>query len=1166
MNTAIKNNRKTRFPKGKKILVSAVTGALGILMAPYTCATANSFADTPLRLQQKSITQSAYSVKPNVAIFVDDSLSMGYTLTHNKPSKDPKKLLYKCRKLRPGEKENKLPKYWDSHSGWIQDLTLEEAEAIKSKGGYGCNPYTRFDPAKDILITIINEYRDKMYFALRPLHSEKDGSDQQKWSNSFHETSDSSEFKSMLDNIEKLEGRGLTPTTRVFPVVARNLIMNKLKYRCQRSYIIFLSDGLAGKYRAASDKSFTTPNKDLDEFFDKRFSSNKERDDLLYKGGTGIRSKIVDRLAFYTETLANPMAHTDSKDPKIPGNPLGFGPYIYSKDYYNIKGDNITKGISNFKRTTDEAGKPWNSIDKNTQKPFYQIAETYTIGFALAQVDPDNPEDESKDERAFIYLSNGATPRGLHPRGNFFNANSKTEITEAFRTIFQNISSKEKASTINLTTNAPSMGISSTSTDDLGITAKIETGSWSSQICIHDLTNRNSDKNSDKNSDQNSEDTGQTINKNDCKVQPSFTNRKLLINNGKTTYLYSNLEPEQGLNNNSFKISANADKNKTEWLDGLLTWLSRAKEDKNINQDGFVLGYRQRPDSARNMGDIIDNTILTAGRSEYNKQKYLITSANDGMVYVFRAANDEKHPYDLKFNYMPMSIERDSIDGSDIVGHYYKDMLDEKYGQNSEHPHRYLLNGGIVVRETSDRKDKAGVNQIFMVSTMGQAGRGAFAINIGGQDIVTGNDIAADNIGSEGWYNNVSLFQTPSGANNKLGYTIGKPAIARIRVNRDTEASDTTITDHLRQTAIISNGYNSKDSNDESALYIYDALGVDVGIDSYQQTGDQKGTLIKKIIASKDGGGLSSPTAVDINSDGITDLAYAGDYKGNLYRFDFRSPDPDKWTVKKIFSANAPITVAPAVYRAAENAKNKLVIVFGTGSDIYQSDRDSLQQQTMYGIYDDYTEQKNVLIDKASLVQQTMEDGDGDGDDYRYLTNNTFSPEKNNGWYFNLYKDGERVTESVQKLLTTGIVMTRSYSIERNGELNDPCEESSMTEKTKVVSRLTQFNALTGAALTQNEAHIVVNSDQPLASSSKMANSIGVLVSNTNSGYVDALDAGNSGKELDPQHPIPPSKCFRKKPFGMNDKGEKFEIEGAVMCPISFNRLSWREIKTSYLS
>ena len=1145
MNTAIKNNRKTRFPKGKKILVSAVTGALGILMAPDTYATANSFADTPLRLQEKSITQEAYSVKPNVLLFIDDSGSMHYRLRNPDPSK--KKYLYKCLyKLGPREA---FTDTWEAQKGkdgkgWTSDLTYEEYRE-KVKQGYLCNKYRRIDPAKEILYDIVTDYHNDMYFAIHRLNnfstSPKD------WENYFHDTENPKEYAAMLKYIAKLPTGGGTPSTRQFPVIARNLVMNQLKYRCQKSYIVFLSDGLTNDQYSISDKSFNEPNKDLDEFFDKSFSTQNERKTFFEHA-----DHLTERLGFYSKTLANPAAHTDPKDPNTP---LGFGPYIYSENYYNGTGKGaagITKNISAKLRTTDEAGKPWNSIDSLTQKPFFQTAQTYTIGFALAQ---EGDEDDGKDpdanpDKAYQYLRLGAVPPAHYPNGNFFNADSRQQIRDAFKTIFDQIKSEVKATAVNVTTNAPSIGVSSTSTNDIGITARIETGNWSSQLCIHDLTNKNS------------KDKGQTIDKNDCKVQPSFANRQLLINDGNTTYLYSNLTPDQGLDNNSFEISTNADKNKREWLDGLLTWLSRAKEDKDIKQDGFVLDYRERPDSARNMGDIIDNTIVTAGGIEFNKQKYLITSANDGMVYVFRAADDPNHPYDLKFNYMPMSIERDSIDGSDIVGHYYKDMLDEKYGQNSEHPHRYLLNGGIVVRETSDRKDKAGVNQIFMVSTMGQAGRGAFAINIGGQDIVTGNDIAADNIGSEGWYNNVSLFQTPSGANNKLGYTIGKPAIARIRVNRDTEASDTTITDHLRQTAIISNGYNSKDSNDESALYIYDALGVDVGIDSYQQTGDQKGTLIKKIIASKDGGGLSSPTAVDINSDGITDLAYAGDYKGNLYRFDFRSPDPDKWTVKKIFSANAPITVAPAVYRAAENAKNKLVIVFGTGSDIYQSDRDSLQQQTMYGIYDNYNEQTNMLINKSSLVQQVMTYKD----DYSYLTNKPFSSEKDKGWYFNLNKDGERVTESVQKLITTGIVMTRSYSVSQNGKLNDPCEDSTMVEKTNLVSRLTQFNALTGGALTENDAHIVVNSDFSLANSSKMDEAIGMMVSNTNDGFVDALDAGGSGKEEDPKKRRQPNNCFRKKPFGMNDKGEIFEIQGVVMCPVSINRLSWREIKTGYLS
>lgn len=1159
MNTAIKNNRKTRFPKGKKILVSAVTGALGILMAPDTYATANSFADTPLRLQEKSITQEAYSVKPNVLLFIDDSGSMHYRLRNPDPSKT--KYLYKCLyKLGPREA---FTDTWEAQKGkdgkgWTSDLTYEEYRE-KVKQGYLCNKYRRIDPAKEILYDIVTDYHNDMYFAIHRLNnfstSPKD------WENYFHDTENPKEYAAMLKYIAKLPTGGGTPSTRQFPVIARNLVMNQLKYRCQKSYIVFLSDGLTNDQYSISDKSFNEPNKDLDEFFDKSFSTQNERKTFFEHA-----DHLTERLGFYSKTLANPAAHTDPKDPNTP---LGFGPYIYSENYYNGTGkgaSGITKNISAKLRTTDEAGKPWNSIDSLTQKPFFQTAQTYTIGFALAQ---EGDEDDGKDpdanpDKAYQYLRLGAVPPAHYPNGNFFNADSRQQIRDAFKTIFDQIKSEVKATAVNVTTNAPSIGVSSTSTNDIGITARIETGNWSSQLCIHDLTNKNS------------KDKGQTIDKNDCKVQPSFANRQLLINDGNTTYLYSNLTPDQGLDNNSFEISTNADKNKREWLDGLLTWLSRAKEDKDIKQDGFVLDYRERPDSARNMGDIIDNTIVTAGGIEFNKQKYLITSANDGMVYVFRAADDPNHPYDLKFNYMPMSIERDSYDGSDIVGHYYKDLLNKDYGKNSLHPHRYLLNGGIVVRETADRDDVKAGNQIFMVSTMGQAGRGAFAINIGGQDIVSGNNIAAENIGSGSWYKGVSLFQTPSGEDNLFGYTIGTPAIARIRVNRDTNASDTTYTDHIRETALISNGYNysgaatsSEGSDDESALYIYDALGVDVGTKSFQKTGDPKGTLIRKLVAAKEGesdggGGLSSPTGVDINNDGVTDLAYAADYKGNVYRFDFRSPDPAKWTVNKIFSANAPITSAPAVFLAPENkqdplAKNKVVVVFGTGSDIYQSDRDSLEQQTIYGIYDNYNEHTATLINKNSLLQQVMTYSDT----YSYLSNKPFSSARYKGWYFNLNTDGERVTESIQKLVTTGTVMTRTYSVNKDGQLNDPCQTSSQIEKTKLVSHFTQFNALTGGALTENDAHIMIDADNPLANSIKMDDAVGLLITNPN-GY-DNLNSGASGKEKKLGE-TPVKNCLRKAPKGIDDKGNIYDIKGVVMCPVSINRLSWREVKTGYLS
>ena len=168
---------------------------------------------------------------------------------------------------------------------------------------------------------------------------------------------------------------------------------------------------------------------------------------------------------------------------------------------------------------------------------------------------------------------------------------------------------------------------------------RIETANWSSQLCFHNL-------------DESAEDLKS------CHKQPSFNNRQLVLNDGKNSYLYTNTL--QGLNNQTFKIPNNRDLNQNEWFDGLLNWFSR-HSNQNIKQENFVLDYRQRNDKAnhgstRNMGDIINNPIETIGDNEFNKQKYLITSANDGMVYVFRATNSDNNPYDLKFNYMHLAI------------------------------------------------------------------------------------------------------------------------------------------------------------------------------------------------------------------------------------------------------------------------------------------------------------------------------------------------------------------------------------------------------------------------------------------------------------------------------------------------------------------------------
>ncbi len=66
-----------------------------------------------------------------------------------------------------------------------------------------------------------------------------------------------------------------------------------------------------------------------------------------------------------------------------------------------------------------------------------------------------------------------------------------------------------------------------------------------------------------------------------------------------------------------------------------------------------------------------------------------------------------------------------------------------------------------------------------------------------------------------------------------------------------------------------------------------------------------------------------------------------------MYRFDLSSQSPDQWTVR----GTKPITSAPAVSKL----KDKRVVIFGTGSDLSEEDVDKMDEQYIYGIFDDDT-------------------------------------------------------------------------------------------------------------------------------------------------------------------------------------------------------------------
>ncbi|HFA7077521.1 TPA: pilus assembly/adherence protein PilC, partial [Neisseria gonorrhoeae] len=246
----------------------------------------------------------------------------------------------------------------------------------------------------------------------------------------------------------------------------------------------------------------------------------------------------------------------------------------------------------------------------------------------------------------------------------------------------------------------------------------------------------------------------------------------------------------------------------------------------------------------------------------------------------------------------------------------------------------------------------------------------------------------------------VSMFDVQNESKNngvKLGYTVGTPQIGK--------------TQNGKYAAFLASGYAAKkidDSTNKTALYVYDLK-------------DTLGTPIAKIEVKDGKGGLSSPTLVDKDLDGIVDIAYAGDRGGNMYRFDLSNSDPSKWSVSTIFEGGKPITSAPAVSRLAD----KRVVIFGTGSDLSEEDVVGMNPQYIYGIFDD---------DKGT-VKVTVQNGTGGGlleqvlsEENKTLFLNKRSDGSNGkGWVVRL-REGERVTVKPTVVLRTAFVTIRKYT------------------------------------------------------------------------------------------------------------------------------------------
>ncbi|MBG8865176.1 pilus assembly/adherence protein PilC, partial [Neisseria meningitidis] len=505
--------------------------------------------------------------------------------------------------------------------------------------------------------------------------------------------------------------------------------------------------------------------------------------------------------------------------------------------------------------------------------------------------------------------------------------------------------------------------------------------------------------------------------------EPTFTGRQTVIRldgGVQQIKLQGNEVTSFNVNNgnNTFGIvkDLGVDPDASEWKKVLLPWTVRGFSNDNEfakfnkESDKYSQRYRIRDNNGnRNLGDIVNSPIVAVG-------EYLATSANDGMVHIFKQSGGDKRSYNLKLSYIPGTMPRKDIQNTEST--LAKEL--RAFAEKGYVGDRYGVDGGFVLRQVEWK----GQNRVFMFGAMGFGGRGAYALDLtkaDGSDPTKASlfDVKHDNNNGNNGNNSV-----------KLGYTVGTPQIGK--------------THNGKYAAFLASGYATKEINsteNKTMLYVYDLE-------------NNNGTPIAKIEVKDGKGGLSSPTLVDKDLDGTVDIAYAGDRGGNMYRFDLSSDNPSSWTVRTIFQGTKPITSAPAI----SQLKDKRVVIFGTGSDLSEDDVDNTDEQYIYGIFDDDTVatgsvnfsgtgggllEQVLSVENKTLFLTDYKRSDGSG---------------SKGWVVKL-KEGQRVTVKPTVVLRTAFVTIRKYT---------------GTDKCGAETAILGINTADGGKLTKKSARPIV--------------------------------------------------------------------------------------------
>lgn len=314
----------------------------------------------------------------------------------------------------------------------------------------------------------------------------------------------------------------------------------------------------------------------------------------------------------------------------------------------------------------------------------------------------------------------------------------------------------------------------------------------------------------------------------------------------------------------------------------------------------------------------------------------LFTGGNDGMLHGFKDTKAATAASSLTdgeeiFAYVPRAV----------YPNLYK-LTDKTYG--AALGHQFFVDGpqresDAFVRTPAGAKDASGVAvsgtgpswRNYLTGSLGAGGRAVYALDV--------TDTGSLGAASVRW-------ELSSADDTDLGYVM-----APIEVG---------VLPNGTWVAIFGNGFSS--TNGYATLFVVNL---------------ETAAVTKLNVDTTGSNGLSGVTVQRDGNGQITNL-YAGDLKGQLWKFNYDSSATSKFVINggsALFTAtNAqgvaqPISSAPAIFDHSLGGK---IIVFGTGQLLTTTDQADASNQSVYGVWDKPSDGMSRPLGRSTMATRTL--------------------------------------------------------------------------------------------------------------------------------------------------------------------------------------------------